>query len=67
MENGIVKQETKEDFLKIISRMTKEDNIDSVILGCTELQMLFDNSDFNIPILETMDIHVNKMVEEAFK
>ena len=67
LENGIVNQETKEDFLKIISRMTKEDNIDGIILGCTELQMLFDKSDFNIPILETMDIHVNKMVEETFK
>lgn len=67
MENGIVNQETKEDFLKIISRMTKEDNIDGLILGCTELQMLFDKNDFNIPILETMDIHVNKMVEEVFK
>ena len=67
LENGIVKQETKDAFLKIIHRMIQEDHIDGVILGCTELQMLFNANDFDIPLLETMDIHVNKMIQEVFK
>lgn len=47
--------------------MIQEDHVDGIILGCTELQMLLNSDDFDIPLLETMDIHVNKMVEEIFE
>ncbi|MBF7023410.1 aspartate/glutamate racemase family protein [Staphylococcus kloosii] len=67
LENGIVNEKTKDEFLSIINRMIQEDHIDGIILGCTELQMLLNSDDFDIPLLETMDIHVNKMVEKIFE
>ncbi|MFC4559783.1 aspartate/glutamate racemase family protein [Virgibacillus kekensis] len=67
LENGIVKQDTKEAFLKIINKMVKEEGLDSLILGCTELPMILNDDDVDVTLLNTTEIHVDKMVEETFK
>lgn len=67
LENGIVTQETKNELLEIINRMIHEEGIDSLILGCTELQMILTQPDVNVALLDTVDIHVDKMIEELFK
>src|SRR5699024_10247863 len=67
LENGIVTQETKNEMLEIINRMIHEEGIDSLILGCTELQMILTQPDVNVAHLDTVDIHVDKMIEELFK
>lgn len=67
LENGIVKEETKNIFLEIINRMIVEEDIDSLILGCTELQMILKEDDVDVTLLDTVDIHVDKMIEETFK
>ena len=66
LENGIVNIETKEEFLNIVTQMIKRDNIQGVILGCTELPMLIKNDDLNIHQLNTTEIHVNKIVDVIF-
>ncbi|MFD1065883.1 aspartate/glutamate racemase family protein [Oceanobacillus locisalsi] len=67
LENGIVKPETKKDFKQIVDEMIEQKQIDSLILGCTELPMIFSEEDFDIPLLDTMDIHVNKVVDFMFE
>ncbi|WP_324212241.1 aspartate/glutamate racemase family protein [Lentibacillus sp.] len=66
LENGIVKDETKQAFLKIINKMIKEEQLDGLILGCTELPMILKDGDVDIPLLNTTEIHVDKMLEEVF-
>lgn len=63
LERGIVKEETKEAFLKIISRMAEQEGIEGVILGCTELPMLIKPEDSAIPQLNTTEIHVEAIVQ----
>lgn len=63
LEKGIVEPETKKAFLKIISEMAERDGIDSVILGCTELPMLIGPEDSELRQLDTMEIHVEAIVE----
>lgn len=67
LENGIVKQETKESFLTIINRLIEKEELDGIILGCTELPMILQDRDINIPFLNTTDIHVDKMIEAVFQ
>ncbi|QQK74754.1 amino acid racemase [Salicibibacter cibarius] len=67
LENGIVKQDTKDAFLKIINRMIGEENLDGLILGCTELPMILNKDDVDVALLDTMEIHVDKMVEQVFE
>lgn len=66
LENGIVNNETKKEFLNIIIQMINRDDIQGVILGCTELPMLIKQDDLNIPQLNTTEIHVNKIVDTIF-
>ncbi|MFZ3579487.1 aspartate/glutamate racemase family protein [Virgibacillus sp. DJP39] len=67
IENGVIKQETKIAFLKIINKLIEDERLDGVILGCTELPMILKDDDVSIPLLNTTDIHVNKMIEQLFK
>lgn len=62
LERGIVKQETKEEFLNIIAAMEEREGIEGIILGCTELPMLIKPEDSTIPQLNTTKIHVEAIV-----
>ena len=63
LEIGIVRQETQQEFMKIIEKMQQEGNAQALILGCTELPLLFKNISANILLLDTMKIHVNKLID----
>jgi aspartate racemase len=58
--------ETREGLLAIAMRMKKEDGIEALILGGTELPLILtDNSSLTIPFLDTTQIHVNAILEYA--
>jgi aspartate racemase len=63
LENGIVNNETKKEFLNIVTQMISRDDLQGIILGCTELPMLIKKEDLNINQLNTTEIHVNKIVD----
>lgn len=62
LENGIVKEKTLESFQKIIGRMQKENGIEAIILGCTELPLLLNDEVSPVPCLDTMKIHVETLI-----
>ncbi|MDX1808661.1 MAG: aspartate/glutamate racemase family protein [Sulfurospirillaceae bacterium] len=56
---GIVNQESKNTYLNIILDMIdKDEQIDSVILGCTEIGLLINQNDINLKIFDTTYTHV---------
>ena len=60
--------QTREGLLAIAMRMKKEDGIEALILGGTELPLILtDNSSLAIPFLDTTQIHVNAILEYAEK
>ena len=63
LENGIVKKETLEGFKEIILRMQAEENIEAVILGCTELPLLLNDEVSPVPCLDTMQIHIQDIID----
>jgi len=58
IELGIFNEATRQELLAIISRMNERDNIDAVILGCTELPLILNEGMSKIPFLNTAAIHV---------
>jgi aspartate racemase len=62
IELGIFTGETKNGLLAVIGRMIALENIDGVILGCTELPLILDKSESGIPFLNTTAIHVESIV-----
>jgi len=57
IELGILKASTRDELLAIIKRMTVEQQIDAVILGCTELPLILTESMGDVPFLNTSAIH----------
>jgi aspartate racemase len=58
--------ETREGLLVIARRMKKQNGIQGLILGGTELPLILtDNSSLGIPFLDTTQIHVNAILEKA--
>ena len=65
LELGIVKESTLKEFVNIIERMKSEDGIEAVILGCTELPLLLNKDNCPVTCLDTVEIHLEKLVELA--
>ncbi len=63
LEMGVVKQETLCAFQSIITKMARENVIEAVILGCTELPILLNDEVSPVPCLDTVRIHVDELVK----
>ena len=67
IEHGIFKKETHDEFLSVIDRLIKDDFIDGVILGCTELPLILTQEEYIVPFLNTAKIHVNEIARIYFE
>lgn len=67
LEAGIIKEQTKKLFLKIIKKMIDNESIDSVLLACTELPLILTKDEYGIPFLSTTAIHINSIIEYCMK
>ena len=61
---GIFKEETKQQFLKIIDAL-KNNGATGVIFGCTEFALLLKPEDCSIKVFDTTEIHCKAVVEFA--
>ncbi|WP_241591710.1 aspartate/glutamate racemase family protein [Rosenbergiella epipactidis] len=61
LERGIVNQETQAVFISIIKRMYRDEGIEAIILGCTELPILFTDVELPVKALDTIDIHIESI------
>lgn len=59
---GKLTEESKEQFVRIIDRLVKEDGVQGVILGCTETPLLIKQKDVNVPVFDTTAIHAEAAV-----
>ncbi|WP_027004393.1 aspartate/glutamate racemase family protein [Corynebacterium halotolerans] len=58
LEHGVVTDETRDGFLRIVDRLIAGDSAELVILACTELPLLFSGGSLPLPSLDTIDPHV---------
>jgi len=63
LELGNIVQETKNRILKIVSRIKQKEGIEGVILGCTELPLMFPEDELGINFLNTSRIHVESALK----
>ena len=63
---GRIKEDSKKEYLRIISELGKN-GAEGAILGCTEIGLLVKQSDTNIKLFDTTQIHAKKAVELALK
>jgi aspartate racemase len=65
IELGILEDLTREELLLIAKRMVEEDQIDSLILGCTELPLILTESRYGVPFLNTSAIHCESIIRHC--
>ncbi|MGY3718341.1 aspartate/glutamate racemase family protein [Sutcliffiella cohnii] len=63
---GIIKEESKDMYLSIIHSL-KENGAEGVILGCTEIPLLVQQSDIPVPLFDSTAIHAIAAAKEALK
>ena len=65
LEFGIVKESTLEEFNTVITNMKERQGIEAVILGCTELPLLLNDKNCVLPCMDSVDIHIKRLIELA--
>lgn len=61
---GVVKQESKEQYLQIMEKLVQS-GAEGIILGCTEIELLVQEGDSQVPLFPTTKIHAMAAVEYA--
>ncbi|CCV10848.1 putative racemase (fragment) [Mesorhizobium sp. STM 4661] len=62
---GIVSAVSKAAYIDEIARLRRDEKIDGVVMGCTEITMLIGQPDFDIPVFDTTRIHAEAAVDFA--
>ncbi len=62
LTQGIFSQEAKEFFLKQMN-LLRDKGAEGIILGCTELPILFKETDYDVPLLSTTELHANMAID----
>src|SRR5581483_8036131 len=65
--NGVILPETRSRLLGIVDRMKREEGIQGLILGGTELPLILRGAHTGIPLLDTTTIHVKAAVAEMLR
>jgi aspartate racemase len=63
---GVVKEDSRQKYQQIIQRL-KTQGAEGVILGCTEIMMLIQQSGTDLPVFDTTRIHAETAVDLALQ
>lgn len=63
---GIIREESRIIYREIIARLI-DDGAEAIILGCTEIMLLVEQSDSAVPVFDTTTIHAHAAVEKALQ
>ena len=63
IEHGEVRQSTVSEFAKITRRLVREEKIEGVILGSTQLPIIFREIDLKVPYVDMMRLHIRTLVK----
>lgn len=55
---------TKKEFLSIMNKL-KQQGAQGMILGCTEIPLLIQSNDFDLPLFSTLNIHAKAIAKYA--
>lgn len=60
---NIIKEETKNELIKIVNELINESNSEGIILGGTELPLILSQDDFSdIQVFDSASIHVDSII-----
>jgi len=63
---GVVTEESRSVYLDVIDRLVSA-GAEGIVLGCTEIEMLVDQSHTDVPVFSTTRLHVQAAVDAALR
>ncbi|NYT03349.1 MAG: aspartate/glutamate racemase family protein [Candidatus Methanofastidiosa archaeon] len=66
LAHGKINLDSKKEIKRIVEKLVIG-GAEGVILGCTELPMIIDPNDTDLPLFDTLEIHMNKAMEFSLK
>lgn len=67
LEFGVVRDESKREINAIIEKMKVDQGIEAAVLGCTELPLLYADTAAPVPLLDTVELHIGKIMNCLFE
>jgi aspartate racemase len=61
---GEIRKTSQDDFRRIIEGL-QERGAEGIILGCTEIPLLVDQADYDLPLYDTTALHARAAVTQA--
>ena len=61
---GVVKSESRGEYRRIMGKLASQ-GAEAIILGCTEISLLVNQQDSEVPLFDTTAIHARMAAEEA--
>lgn len=62
---GELDEEKKDEVIRTVEDLEERESIDAVVLGCTELPIVFDSDNLGLPALNSTRIHAEAAFEYA--
>jgi aspartate racemase len=59
---GVIRDEARDRYRRIMDWMAGQ-GCEGILLGCTEIDLLVDQSDSSVPLFDTTRIHVERALE----
>lgn len=63
---GVIRDESRAEYRRIMAALVA-DGAQGIVYGCTEIELLVDESDTPVPVFKTTSLHVAAAVEMALK
>ena len=63
LEFGWVLPETQRAFKEIAERIIREEQVQAIVLGCTELPLIFGDVELTVPYIDVMQVHIHTLVD----
>ncbi|MGN1268375.1 MAG: aspartate/glutamate racemase family protein [Candidatus Aphodocola sp.] len=64
---GQINDNSRKYYIDTINEMIKQNHIEGIILGCTEIEMLIKQKDLDIPIFDTTQSHIDTIVNYSLE
>jgi aspartate racemase len=64
---GNILDSSRDYYVNVINDMIKKYDINGVIFGCTEIEMLVKPNDLSIPIFDTTQAHIDSIVDYSLE
>ncbi|PBB44523.1 MULTISPECIES: aspartate/glutamate racemase family protein [unclassified Mesorhizobium] len=62
---GVVKADSKSAYVEEVGRLRRDEKIDGLIMGCTEITILIGQGDFDMPVFDTTRIQAEAAIDFA--